>query len=56
MTLFKQVTEYVSETFRFYNAVYELSRLTDRELADLGMNRYDIPQVVQQSIFNKYAK
>lgn len=34
---------------RYRNSVRELSRLTDRELADLGLNRYDIEFVARRS-------
>jgi uncharacterized protein YjiS (DUF1127 family) len=34
---------------RYRASVRELSRLTDRELRDLGLNRYDIEQVARQS-------
>ena len=35
---------------RYHNTVVELSRLTNRELADLGINRCDIERVAKQSI------
>jgi uncharacterized protein YjiS (DUF1127 family) len=34
---------------RYRNSIRELSRLTDRELADLGLNRYDIETVARRS-------
>ena len=34
---------------RYRNSLKELSRLTDRELADLGLNRYDIADVARRS-------
>jgi uncharacterized protein YjiS (DUF1127 family) len=34
---------------RYRNSIRELSRLTDRELADLGLNRYDIATVARRS-------
>ena len=33
---------------RFRESVRELERLSDRELNDLGISRYDIPEVVRQ--------
>ena len=33
---------------RYRNSLKELSRLTDRELADLGLNRYDIADVARR--------
>jgi uncharacterized protein YjiS (DUF1127 family) len=34
---------------RYRHSVRELSRLTDRELSDLGLNRYDIAFVAKRS-------
>ena len=34
--------EWFKRTRRYYTVVNELSNLTDRELADIGINRYDI--------------
>ena len=36
------LVEWYKRTRRYYSVVNELSRLTDRELADMGLNRYDI--------------
>ena len=36
------LVEWYKRTCRYYSVVNELSRLTDRELADMGLNRYDI--------------
>ena len=35
---------------RFRESVRELSRLSDRELSDLGIGRYDIVDVARQSL------
>jgi uncharacterized protein YjiS (DUF1127 family) len=35
---------------RFRNTCNELQRLTNRELADLGMSRADIPSVAKSAI------
>lgn len=46
MTILYKAYETVRDTFRFYNTVMELSRLTDRELADLGIHsRAQIPMI-----------
>lgn len=43
------VTQY--RRWRRYRETYnELMRLTDRDLADLGINRGDIPGVARQSV------
>lgn len=44
----KYVSSWVKNNIRYYNTVRELSQLTDRELLDLGMNRYDIIRVAGQ--------
>ena len=35
----------IRDSYRFYRAVHELTQLTDRELADIGLSRGDIPRV-----------
>jgi len=45
----KMIAEKVSAWRRYRVSVRELSRLTDRELNDLGLNRYDIEIVARQT-------
>ena len=45
----KIIAEKVSAWRRYRASVRELSRLTDRELNDLGLSRYDIDAVARQS-------
>ena len=45
----KMIAEKVAAWRRYRTSVRELSRLTDRELNDLGLNRYDIENVARQS-------
>ena len=45
----KMIAETVAAWRRYRTSVRELSRLTDRELNDLGLNRYDIENVARQS-------
>ena len=45
----KMIAEKVSAWRRYRSSVRELSRLTDRELNDLGLNRYDIEWVARKS-------
>ena len=45
----KKIAEKVSAWRRYRVSVRELSRLTDRELNDLGLNRYDIEIVARQT-------
>lgn len=39
----------IYDSLRYARAIRELNGLTDRELADLGINRADIPRVVFDS-------
>ncbi len=48
MTL-KSVTQKISQWRRYRQSVRELQLLSDRELADLGINRYDIEFVAKKS-------
>jgi uncharacterized protein YjiS (DUF1127 family) len=43
----KAVKSKVSTFFRRRAAIAQLERMTDRELADIGINRYDIKRVVK---------
>jgi uncharacterized protein YjiS (DUF1127 family) len=36
--------KYIKDWFRYYETIRELSQLSDRELKDLGLQRYDIVQ------------
>ena len=45
----KMIAEKVTAWRRYRTSVRELSRLTDRELSDLGLNRYDIDSVARKS-------
>jgi uncharacterized protein YjiS (DUF1127 family) len=45
----KMIAEKVSAWRRYRISVRELSRLTDRELNDLGLNRFDIESVARQT-------
>jgi len=45
----KKIAEKVSAWRRYRVSVRELSRLTDRELNELGLNRYDIDSVARKS-------
>jgi uncharacterized protein YjiS (DUF1127 family) len=48
------LVEWYKRTRRYYAVVNELSRLTDRELADMGLNRYDIHYLaVEMSLQSK---
>lgn len=44
----------IKNTVRYYNTIHELSRLSDRELEDLGLTRYEICLVSYKAHLNKY--
>ncbi len=46
---FKVITEKIAAWRRYRTAVRELSLLSDRELSDLGLNRYEIAMVARRS-------
>ena len=46
----KHIAELISNWRRYRQSIRELSRLTDRELADLGISRHEIPVVVRRSL------
>ena len=48
--MIKTITSKYLTWLRFRESVRELSRLSDRELNDLGIGRADISTVVRQSL------
>ena len=50
MTSIKTITEKLNAWRRYREAVRELSRLSDRELSDIGIRRGDIEFIVRQSV------
>lgn len=42
--------EYIRNYRRYRNTINELSRLSNRELQDLGINRGDIPFIARKSL------
>ena len=48
--MIKTITSKYLTWRRFRESVRELSRLSDRELSDLGIGRADISTVVRQSL------
>jgi len=43
--------EWFKRTRRYYTVVNELSRLSDRELADIGITRLDIHYLATEMIY-----
>jgi uncharacterized protein YjiS (DUF1127 family) len=50
MTPFKTFAEKITAWRRYRDSVRELSRLSDRELSDIGLMRGDIEFVARQSV------
>ena len=42
--------EWYKRTRRYYTVINELNSLSDRELADIGINRYEIHYIATQMI------
>jgi len=49
MAILSHLVEAVRRWRRYSDSVRELSRLTDRELADIGVNRADIARIAWDS-------
>lgn len=43
----------VTKLIRFNRAIIELNNLSDRELADMGINRYEIYYIVHKSMIKE---
>jgi uncharacterized protein YjiS (DUF1127 family) len=41
-------SNWLKDTSYYYNTIYELSRLTDRELQDIGLTRNEIVYVASE--------
>ena len=50
MTMFNFFTDGLKRWSRYNHTKRELDLLTDRELADLGMMRVDIPRIAREAI------
>ena len=55
MTTLKSISEKLQAWRRYRDAVRELSQLSDRELADIGIRRGDIEYIVRRSVGSKAA-
>lgn len=51
---FSYISDYFKSCSRYYRALTELSSLTDRELADIGLTRSDIHFVALRSANRRY--
>lgn len=48
-----KIYEYVRDTFRFYNTIYELQSLSDKDLEHLGLTRQEIVFIAAKAITTK---
>jgi uncharacterized protein YjiS (DUF1127 family) len=51
--IFNYFAQRVEDTRRYYKAMEELNRLSDRELADIGLYRGEIPMVALTTLNRK---
>jgi uncharacterized protein YjiS (DUF1127 family) len=51
--IFNYLAKQVEDTRRYYKAMDELNRLSDRELADIGLYRGEIPMVALTTLNRK---
>lgn len=51
--LLSTFSNWLKGTSYYYNTVYELSRLTDRELQDIGLTRNEIVHVANEQYFKR---
>jgi uncharacterized protein YjiS (DUF1127 family) len=49
-TLVKSIATKIAKYNRYRRTVIELSNLTNRDLADIGISRCDIPRVAQMQV------
>jgi uncharacterized protein YjiS (DUF1127 family) len=47
--MFANIVRFIREWKRYNQSLSELSRLGDRELADIGISRSDIPRVARNA-------
>ena len=55
-SLFTSIKNYIRSELAYQNTVAELSRLTDRDLKDLGISRSDIHRVAAESTHKRFEK
>jgi uncharacterized protein YjiS (DUF1127 family) len=51
--MFASIVRFVRDWKRYNRSIIELSRLGDRELADIGISRSDIPRVAWKAAHQK---
>jgi uncharacterized protein YjiS (DUF1127 family) len=50
MTMFATIRERYHRWQRYNRTVRELNSLSNRDLADLGLNRYDIERIAREAV------
>lgn len=53
MTFIKNISRFLQKRAEYNHAVSQLTRMSDRELSDIGVNRADIYDVVRQEMIRK---
>jgi len=53
MSFIKKVSRFLEKRAQYRHAVGQLSNMTDRELADIGVNRADIHDIVRRDMVRK---
>ena len=54
--LFAKLSGWMKENYAYHQAVSELSSMSDRDLADIGVVRCDIPAIARGAAKAKYAR
>ena len=52
MTMFDLLKTRISRWQRYRHTVAELESLSNRDLADLGMSRHDIPRIAREAVLH----
>lgn len=47
-TMFENMYKHIKKSTRYKKTIDELSKLTDRELSDIGISRCDIPRIAKE--------
>jgi hypothetical protein len=50
ISLFKPLIDWVRNYIRYHNTITELSRLSSRDLKDLGINKADFDRIARDSV------
>jgi|NOAtaT_7_FD_contig_31_862219_length_407_multi_4_in_0_out_0_1 uncharacterized protein YjiS (DUF1127 family) len=56
MSFFKSILTQMHKRAEYRHAVDQLSRMSDRELSDIGINRADIHDIVRQEMVRKSSR